>query len=68
MYSINNYKEESPAIHIIGDVGKARQPREKLLTDFSVNVLQNRNNGNGMNLELLNSIYRYLTVLDLCKL
>ena len=53
---------------MFGNVGKTRQPREKLLTDFSVNVLQNRNNGNGMNLELLNSIYRYLTVLDLCKL
>ena len=54
-------------IHMFCDVGKARQPREKLPADFSVNVLQNRNKWpqfriikfyliNGMNLESLNSI------------
>ena len=42
MYSIRKRKLQR-FISVFGDVGKARPPREKLLTNFSVNVLQNRN-------------------------
>ena len=41
MYSIRK-RNLQRFISVFGDVGKARPPREKLLTDFSVNFLQKR--------------------------